>query len=298
MLSIIVCSRQSQLTAEFVENIDKTVGVVHEIIHMDNSKNAYSIFSAYNAGLLKSKYAFLCFVHDDVLFHTQNWGAKVIAHLKPQNTGIIGLAGGDLALRVPASWSSLTPVINIIQSDRTGKKPSEKIIRPENFDKSKHAVILVDGVMMCMKREQMEKIKFDENFKGFHGYDFDISIQSTLAGYSNYVIYDIDVEHFSRGKTDASYYRNLIAVFRKWEKQLPLIGKSISKTQTDELIFTEKKRLERLIKKMIRKGFTTKEIVTETRYYATLIDSKDAIRNLNMRIFIIRFFNCPQYLLK
>jgi GT2 family glycosyltransferase len=298
MLSIIVCSRNTKLTEKFVENIDKTIGVAYEIIFIDNSKNAYSIFSAYNAGFSKSKYPYLCFVHDDVLFHTQNWGEKLIAHLQPQETGIIGFAGGDLATRVPASWSTLTPIINVIQSDRSGKKTSKIIQRPENYDQTKHSAVLLDGVCLCMKRELMKRIKFDENLSGFHGYDFDISIQSTVAGYTNYVIYDIELEHFSRGKTDASYYRNLIAVFKKWEKFLPLTGKSIDKDQCRVLPVTEEGSLMRLIKKMIRKGFTTKEIVSETAYYSTLIGSENALRNLKMRIFFIRLFNCPQYLIK
>jgi hypothetical protein len=46
---------------------------------------------------------------------------------------------------------------------------------------------------MCMRRELMQNIRFDETFNSFHGYDYDISIQSIVAGYTNYTIYDIKI---------------------------------------------------------------------------------------------------------
>ena len=142
----------------------------------------------------------------------------------------------------------------------------------------------------------MESIQFDEKMTGFHGYDFDISIQSTVKGYVNYVIYDMDLEHFSRGKTDARYYRNLISVFKKWESYLPLHLKDISEKQLHEISKIEENNLYRLIKKMVRKGFKSNEIKTIAFYYGGIIGSKNAVRALELRIFLIRLFNCPNYL--
>jgi len=299
MLSIVVCSKNKTLPNEFVDNIINTVGVDYEIISIDNSENQYSIFSAYNLGASKSKYPYICFVHEDVLFHSINWGDRVIAHLQDPKTGIIGLAGGDLVTRVPASWSGfLSQSKNIIQSDRTGKKSSVNIRLPENYQQSKRPVIILDGVFMCMRHELLEKIHFDEELKGFHGYDFDISIQSTVSGFVNYVIYDIELEHFSRGKTDIVYFKNLIAVFKKWENYLPLIDKNIPKEQHDEIPKIENRSLLRLLKKMVRKGFHTTEILTVITYYSNLIDKQSIIPFLRFRIFIIRLFNCPIYIFK
>lgn len=122
MLSIIVCSRNQTLPKEFTENVSTTVGVEYEIVAIDNSQNNYSIFSAYNLGFSKCKYPYLCFVHEDVQFHTQNWGEKIIAHLQEANTGILGLAGSDLVTRVPGACSGKTSCANLIQSDKSGKK--------------------------------------------------------------------------------------------------------------------------------------------------------------------------------
>lgn len=299
MISIIVCSRHKKLPDYFLKNIEETVGTEYEIIHMDNSENQYSIFAAYNQGFARSKYPYLCFVHEDVKFHTPNWGENVIEHLQKQKTGIVGLAGGNLASRIPASWSAFMSSIKIIQADKTGRKPLRYIHHPSDFAEKSRSVILLDGVLLCMKRELMQEIKFDEQFDGFHGYDFDISIQSTVAGYTNYVMYDVDLEHFSHGKPDAHYYRNLIAIFKKWGKYLPLIGKNISDEQREQIPGMEEKRLSRLIRLMTRTGFMTDEIIKESTYFANVIGSKKSTRtylNQKFRIYFLRLFTCPKYL--
>jgi len=301
MLSIIVCSRNKELKSIFLDNIDKTIGIEYEIISIDNSDNSYSICSAYNAGFTQSKYPYICFVHEDVLFHTQNWGERIINHLRANGTGIIGLAGVDLVTRVPISWSKLTLSINIIQSDKTDKKETKRIKSPENYEHSKRDVILLDGVMLSMSRELMMEIKFDEKIEGFHGYDLDISIQSAINGYTNYVVYDIELEHFSRGKTNAIYYQNIIYVFKKWNHYLPMIGKSITNKEREEISSFEENGLQELIKKMIRKGFSTRRIIHETSYFAMLISSEKALKklkHLRFYIFCVRLFNKPFHLLK
>lgn len=301
MLSIIVCSTNKELKNIFVNNIDKTIGIEYELISIDNSDNSYSLCTAYNIGLTKSKYPYLCFIHEDVLFHTNNWGEKIINHLQANNTGILGLAGGDLVTRIPISWSRLMPSINIIQSDKTGKKKTQRMKYPENYNYSKRSVILLDGVMLSMRRDLMMKIEFDENLKGFHGYDLDISIQSTINGYTNYVVYDIDLEHFSRGKTNAVYYQNIIYIFRKWQLFLPIVGKSITNKEREEINSFEENGLRELTKKMIRKGFSTRKIIAETSYFIKYINSNQLLKKqkyIRLYIFFVRLFNKPLYLIK
>ena len=151
---------------------------------------------------------------------------------------------------------------------------------------------------MCMRKELMQEIHFDEKLKGFHGYDYDITIQSTVAGFINYVVYDIKLEHFSGGKTDILYFRNLIAIFKKWEKCLPIIGNYITEKERNNIPKIEIEKLYQLTKKMARKGFKVCEIKSEISYYADKIGFKNASRFLDIRIFLIRLFNCPKYLFK
>jgi len=261
MLSIIICSRNPAFNELLSTNIKATVGVDYELIYINNSENRYSIYSAYNEGISKSKFPFLCFVHDDIQFNTQNWGEKIIKHLNNPTIGLAGLAGGDAMLRVPFDYGALNRCMNIIHVDKTGDKPTEYIRMPTDFKNNSRPVVLLDGVLICGRRLLFEKIRFDESFGGFHGYDYDISIQSFIAGYTNIVMYDIELEHFSKGKMDVNYFRTLKKVFEKWEKHLPVFERNISKEEQNQLLKQlEKKRISRLLKWLVRSGMSINEI--------------------------------------
>ena len=292
MLSIIVCSRNGNLNDRFTSNIAKTVGVDYELICMDNSKNEYSISSAYNKGYQLSRFPFVCFVHEDVSFCTQNWGDKLIAHLNVSNTGLVGLAGGDGALRTPSDYGAFNRCMNIIHIDKNGVKPAEYVLLPKNQKESSRSVVMLDGVLLGAKREVFSKICFDESIGGFHGYDYDISIQSIVAGYYNYVMYDISLEHYSKGNMNATYYRAMLKVFKKWENDLPLIEHTVSdEFKQKQIPIIEQKNLAKLTKKLVRTGFTTSEITDIVRYYSHKIQSNKIMSNiifLRLKILFIR----------
>lgn len=258
MLSIIICSKQKELDGKFLYNLESTVGSRYEIIHIDNSEGKYSIFEAYNLGIEKSRYPYLCFVHEDVIFHTEGWGERVIEHLSNPEAGIIGVAGSDLITRVPAGWSVSGKKMHLIQSQK-GETKSHKIIIPENYQGKSRDVILLDGVFLCMRKEVTDRIKFNEHLKGFHGYDLDISLQSIEAGYINKVAYDILLEHFSKGRKNKQYYRNLIAIYTRWERITPLFIRK--KPSEEELLNLEKKKLKMLLNRIIRRGFSINECI-------------------------------------
>lgn len=298
MISIIICSKYESLPDALLQNIANTIGTQYEIIHIANTGNQHSIFSAYNEGIKKSKFPYLCFIHEDVLFRSNNWGEKLAVHLQQPDSGIFGLAGRDLVTRVPASWTVKLSGVNIIQSSNNGRKRTKKRFKPKNFDQTRRAVVLLDGVMLCMKRELMNSIAFDENFDGFHGYDFDICIQSAVKGLKNYVMYDITLEHFSRGNPDVIYYRNLIAIFKKWQSNLPLIGINASEKQKKEIEKIERTGLSRLLRKLARRDFAVNEIRSEINYFTQATTGKESKFKsflIPFEVFFIRFFNSPSH---
>jgi len=300
MISIIICSKYTGISQLLNENIKNTIGTDYEIIVIDNSQNKYSIFSAYNKGINQSKYPFLCFAHEDVMFKTYNWGQILIKHLSDKKTGIIGVAGGKIMAKVPAQWSTEGRCINIIQY-QPKKKISVQLKEPQDFLGISQSVIILDGVFLSARRELFDKIKFDENFLGFHGYDYDISAQSIVAGYNNYVIFDIWIEHFSKGNKNAQYYANLIEIFKKWNNNLPLYTPDNAVEIKTNITKIEKKRLEKLTCRMARTGFSTKVIVSEVRFFIELLKSKGVeinIKNIRISVFITRLFNAPKHLFK
>lgn len=285
------------------QNIAATIHLQHEIIIVDNHDNRYSIFEAYNRGVGMSNFPYLCFVHEDVSFHSINWGEMIVNHLQLPEVGVCGLAGRDFVTRIPASWKVKLPAVNIIQSYPDSAKRSKKRFVPKNFKSLRRNVIILDGVLLCMRKEIFEKLKFDEEFKGFHGYDFDICLQAVSLGLKNYVIYDVELEHFSKGNPDAFYYRNLIKVYKKWEDHLPVLGENTPKTITASVGGIEVKGLSKLLRKLVRRKFSTREIVDEIGYFTRMLSLKNEsfrLKTLPAEVIVVKFlffiiFNVPAY---
>jgi len=240
MISLIICSRASGISTDLKQNIQYTIGVDYELIIIDNSKNRYSIFEAYNEGVKRSMYPYLCFMHEDILFHTIDWGKKVIEHFENKDVGLIGVVGGHFLPDV-ATWA-FTAVDSgiIIQGDRnllkndnySGQKLIHDKYRKEG--ESRIQVVAVDGLWLCFPKLIFNEISFDnQTYTGFHGYDLDISMQVNVAGYNVYAIFNIIIEHFSWGGFDSNYALSIDNFHKKWCDYLPLV-KGVVMTETEK----------------------------------------------------------------
>jgi hypothetical protein len=122
MISVIICSRSTNQT--LVNNIEATIGVPYEVILIDNSNNEHSICTAYNLGVKKSKYATLCFMHDDIAYQSNNWGNAVLNHFNNEQVNAIGIAGTPYYSFMPGPWwGSGIFYEHILQSSQTDKHP-------------------------------------------------------------------------------------------------------------------------------------------------------------------------------
>lgn len=301
MISIIICSRKPDISTQLRDNVQSTIGVKHEIIVIDNSENRYSICSAYNEGINLSHGDILCFIHEDILFHTKNWGIQLISHFKKSNVGLIGVAGSKLMPIVPSQWSSEHRYINILQYD--AKKMTSNLEKePRSMHQYLESVVLLDGVFLSANKNIFQKIGFDSDLlKGFHGYDYDISAQSIHAGFMNYITYDILLEHFSEGRKDKQYYNSLIDVYKKWMYNLPFTSEDYKSIYKQNNLLLEKQHLKKLLRRMGKKGFTTAEIMREYDTYFTLFKNKNLniqIKGLKLYILVNRLFKAPQYIFK
>ena len=104
MISIIICSRNTDISKSQQINLGETIGTAFEIICIDNSENKYSIFQAYNFGARQAKFPFLCFIHDDIIFQTANWGINLIQHFEDSEFGLIGVAGSQYKSKYLSGW--------------------------------------------------------------------------------------------------------------------------------------------------------------------------------------------------
>jgi hypothetical protein len=220
LISIIICSRKKSLSAELTLNIEETIGIAYETITIDNSENKYSIFEAYNIGVEKSRYPYLCFMHDDLTLYTKNWGIKVIDHFNNEQTGAIGIAGSPYAPKMPGSWWGSGLVYQYILRVHE-KEPS--ITTVSGIPATRQEVVTLDGVWLCIRRSLFSQIKFDSNrYKGFHFYDVDISMQINQLGFKLYCIFDILIRHYSTGNLGGGWNENAMIFNKKWISVLPV----------------------------------------------------------------------------
>jgi hypothetical protein len=231
MISIIICSVNKFLLSQVKLNIEETIGIPYEIIAIDNAVNKEGICTVYNKAGSMAQFPILCFVHEDVSFETKNWGLLVEQHLADSKIGLIGLAGGDTKGIVPSSWSSsfISNEINIYQHYKSGSKPHQHILTTAGGGvKMQKEVVALDGVFLCTRKEIFDRIKFDEiNFKGFHGYDIDYSLQ-ILKEFKVAVVFDILLHHYSEGKPDGNWLKSAFIISKKWRSSLPVSAYNLS----------------------------------------------------------------------
>lgn len=246
MISIVICHRNKDYLQKITANIQKTIGIPFELVVIDNSTNQHSIFEAYNIGVSKSSYPIICFTHEDILFHTENWGQKVIEHFIDQSIGMIGIIGGNIFPKSPAPWWSNIMLndhlINVLQhwqrnvshqsyqtmiSENAGETITHQFNNPSGLNVV-DAVVL-DGLWFCIRKELFDKysVKFDsETFHSFHSYDSDISLQ--VKEHARVcVVFDILTEHFQQGTFNRDWFESTLALSRKWRNKLPIFAKPV-----------------------------------------------------------------------
>jgi hypothetical protein len=242
MISIIVSTYQPGLFKKLENNIKETIGVPFEIIAIENNKK-FGICEAYNIGAKQSQYDLLCFVHEDVMFHTQDWGQKLISHFDgDKDLGVVGLAGSVVKYSGLSSWwlneiADFEPKrCNILQHYKYKDYPVTHVYsNPRNENLS--SVVCLDGVFMASVRKVWEEVKFDVAIKGFHAYDLDFSLRASLK-YKVAVAFDIEIEHLSEGNIGSDWIIENYCIHKKLNNVLPQlltpINESLSRHFQDQ----------------------------------------------------------------
>ncbi|PHR74600.1 MAG: hypothetical protein COA67_00565 [Lutibacter sp.] len=235
MISIIICSRTKSLKETFKKNIEDTIGCEYELIVIDNSQNKYSIFEAYNSGIEKSSGEYLCFIHDDILMHTIGWGTKLQEIFNEnEEIGLIGVAGTKIKTKMPSAWWECPKnktAVNIIQHH----KVKEKEIIYHGFDSNDLIeVAVVDGVFIAIRNK--DELKFNDELKGFHNYDIDISLKCIEKGYKVYVTNQLLIEHFSSGTVNEKWVKSTFDFYKLNKDKLPInVGSNKLDTKLENL---------------------------------------------------------------
>lgn len=221
MISIIICSRTPQISHAFAQNIERTIGCAYELIVVDNSKSTYSIFEAYNLGIQNSAGDCWCFMHDDILFHSLNWGVEILKiFANDSKIGLIGIAGSKIKTKMPSAWWDCPEdqkVMHIIQHLEDQKVENWK----QGWNnKIIEQVAVIDGVFMVGKNDSA--IIFNTKLKGFHNYDTCLSLLYQQNNYKVVVTQNVLLEHFSFGTIDKTWFLSTLQFDNLFRHFLPL----------------------------------------------------------------------------
>jgi glycosyl transferase family 2 len=199
MISILICSADNSLLGQARRNIEQTIGVEHEILFFDNLEKK-GICEVYNYLAGRAKFSYLCFVHEDVLFQTANWGV-VIGDIFSANhaIGVVGVAGSKYKSKCFSGWYSgirSFDCANILHRYSYG---DESIYLQPHSENALEEVVCLDGVFICSRKEIWQHSKFNEaDLKGFHFYDIDFSLRAS-AICSLAVSFNINIIHITTG---------------------------------------------------------------------------------------------------
>lgn len=258
MISIIICSRSKSLLTQMEADVKATVGVPYEVIGIDNSAGKYGICEAYNIGASQSKYDALCFMHEDLRFHTQGWGQIVLDILAKPEVGVVGVAGGTYQSKAPTSWVTDTiPCLRTNVLHSTGK-PFLRMDYWNPLEETLAEVATVDGLWLCCRKDVWQEFPFDQkSFPHFHFYDIDFCTK-IFTKYKIYVTYQILIEHFSEGTFRVDWAINALKYYRLRKSYLPF-GKN---NLTDpEARYVEFKIFQQTLKDLINYKAGIKHIV-------------------------------------
>jgi GT2 family glycosyltransferase len=260
MISVVVCSVNKPGRAAFAEQLQRTIGTVYELILVENDIKKLPIAAAYNQAAMTARYPYLCFVHEDVTFHTPGWGKDLVQRLEEKKeAGIIGLAGATLKTRNPSPWwitheDPLATGYRRMHYIQSGAEQSVYGDHDTAFDE----VICLDGFFLVCSKRTWEMTKFDQRIlTGFHFYDLDICLAAHAKGLKNYVYKGCRIEHHSSGTLNEDWIESAESFHQKWRPQLPV---AITAVPAGDWTRLEKLALVDYIHALIRLGYMRKAL--------------------------------------
>lgn len=213
-ISVVICSRKTELSAELRDNIATTIGCEYELVVIDNSRNEYNIFQAYNKGVACSDGDILCFMHDDVRYLSKGWGNIVEDTFLDPEIGACAVAGCKVLRKAPS-------LFGIEKYNAINLQMKNGVWLGTSSDPAELATF--DGVWFCIRRTCFDKIRFDDTtFHGFHFYDVDTAIQLHRAGYRIVFVPNMPIRHNDNSVTDVCWLENSFLCYQKNKDYLPI----------------------------------------------------------------------------
>lgn len=238
MISVLICSINPEFLKKVQENIRDSIGIPFEVLHFDNSVEKYGICKVYNDLAAKAKFPYVCFLHEDIILKTENWGKKIIETFSEDpEIGLVGIAGSKYKSAYFSGWYSRVKKLDCANYFHQYPSGSEHVFLSPTDTKSNEEVVCIDGVMMCCKRAIWKQTLFDEELlKGFHFYDIDFSLRVSHQ-YKVMVTFDIDLIHITTGGDYSNNWVETAILFHeKKEDKLPFSKINLNRQEIDKRI--------------------------------------------------------------
>ncbi len=266
MLSIIICSVSPEKLEKTKACIDATAGVEHEFVVIDNNVRKWPITKAYNEGAKIARFPYLLFVHEDVRFHSQDWGKFIVDKLREPGCGVIGYAGSKVMSASYSGWCQDHDwdVLFLWQGTASGR--TELRATGVTLEHPFEEVVTLDGLAMFMRRDLWEEFRFDEeSLTGFHCYDVDFTLRVAASGrYRNYVCCSpsASIEHMSEGNLNRSWYSDTIRMHKTaWKGLLPISCVPGYDFGSRDFLRKKERTAHYFLRNLIRAGFPEKYMV-------------------------------------
>jgi GT2 family glycosyltransferase len=202
MLSIIIASINDIYRKQITNNIKETIGCDYELLIIDNKTNPKGLCEVYNDAAAIAKYPYLLFLHEDILFHVNNWGLELVEILQDNKIGLVGTAGAIFKSSAHMSWVCVPS-----EYYRCSLFSKNDVKKPAQFTQNRYdEVVVVDGMFLALRKEVWENIPFSKDIKGFHLYDIDLSYRIFTEKYKIVVPQNIIVQHLSGGNFSMDWY--------------------------------------------------------------------------------------------
>ena len=215
MISIVFSTRKDN--PDYINHINKTIGVRdYEIIQIVN-EGKYSLTEAYNKGLKDSNNDIVAFIHDDLIL-PEKWGKKMLNHFNESDYGILGVAGTTDLPESGMWWQDNTKMIGIVKHSHNGKTWENKY--SASFGTEIIQSVVVDGLFFVVDKNRIKK-DFNEDIKGFHLYDIDFTFNNHINDVKVGVVFDVRVIHKSIGQTNQQWEDNRKQFVEIYKEHLP-----------------------------------------------------------------------------
>lgn len=221
-IAIVFCSRKkSEELDDFILHLRETCGCDSHVYSIYNP-DGMSLSRIY-ADIVDSTEVdsdVIVFVHDDIEFLRDGWGAEVLRLFKEnEKYGIIGVAG-SAQFDSQAAWWNYKKIFGQVLHRSEGK--SWLTAFSPLLEKDLQEVAVIDGLFIAINKNIITA-NFNRDLDGFDMYDIDFCLSNLIDGKCKIgVTTNIRLAHNSVGRLKDSWYVNRDKVNEKFGSHYPI----------------------------------------------------------------------------